>query len=162
MAANSPLNQRHDEAQASFAPSGPPEAGVMLVETFGQLELEYASIRKTAALFDLPHRAVLSITGDDRIEFLNRMLTQELNGIADGEVRRSFWLNRQGRIDADVTLVHFADRTLVDLDIHAADRMVSSLSEFLFAEDVQIADVSHRLHRLSLHGPEAAGCLGEV
>ena len=57
----SPLNPKHEFAGASLAPYGPPEGCVLLVETFGQLEIEYAAIRKAAALIDLPHRAVISI-----------------------------------------------------------------------------------------------------
>lgn len=158
----SPLNPKHEFAGASLAPYGPPEGCVLLVETFGQLEIEYAAIRKAAALIDLPHRAVIAITGDDRIEFLNRMVTQELKDLTPGDVRRSFWLNRKGRIDADLTLLHRPDQILVDLDVHAVTRTIESLSEFIFTEDVRIDNAGDRLHRLALHGPGAAARLAGI
>ncbi|MCA9310952.1 MAG: hypothetical protein KDA21_07090, partial [Phycisphaerales bacterium] len=94
MAQNSPLNNQHREQDASFTEYGP----VPVVETFGELEAEYAAIRKGAVLLDQPTRATVEVTGDDRLEFLNRMITQELKGMAPGMVRRGFWLNRKGRI----------------------------------------------------------------
>ena len=49
--------------------------------------------------------ATLVLTGTDRQSFLNRMLTQELKGLAPFGSRRSFWLNRKGRIDADLRVI---------------------------------------------------------
>ena len=162
MAIESPLHARHLEAEGSVIPYGPVEAGVLVVETFGRLEIEYASIRKAASLFDLPQRAVVSISGDDRIPFLDSMLTQELKTLTTGDTCRSFWLNRKGRIDADLTLIHFEDRTLIDVDVLSADLLVSTLSEFVFAEDVEIKNVTGEMHRLSMHGPDALVRRGEI
>jgi folate-binding protein YgfZ len=162
MARISPLRARHDTAGAEALCWGDPGADVQVVEAFGAIESEYGALRATCALLDLPHRGAISVTGADRIEFLNRMLTQELKGLAPGEVRFSFWLNRQGRIDADLRLGHYADRTLFDLDVHAAAVAAASLSEFLFSEDVQIEDVSESTHRLGLLGPGTPEVLAHV
>lgn len=141
---------------------GPPEAGIELCSTVGELEIEYAAIRKGAGLLDEPHRATLEVGGADRLEFLGRMITQKVIDLAPGEVRRSFWLNRKGRIDADMRLVAQEDRLLIDLDAHAAGRSVEALSEFIFAEDVEIRDATASWHRLSLHGPRAAELLAAL
>lgn len=142
-----------------FLPYGPAGAGIDLVEAFGAVEPEYALIRKGAALIDLPHRATLEVRGADRIAFLNRMVTQELKGMGPFEVRRSFWLTRKGRVDADLRLIELPDRMVIDLDSHAAERTVTGLSGYLFAEDVKIKDVSEQWHRLGLHGPMAGSLL---
>src|SRR5262245_1256909 len=108
----SPIQALHERAQAVLMPYGHDERdpGIPLVATYGELELEYAAIRKHAALYDQPHRAVIEVTGPDRIDFLNRMITQELKGLSQGEVRRAFWLNRKGRIDADLRVIELGDR----------------------------------------------------
>lgn len=162
MARISPLRARHEATGAEALRWGDPGADVQVVEAFGPIESEYGAVRAACALLDLPHRGALSVTGAERIEFLNRMLTQELKGIAPGEVRFSFWLNRQGRIDADLRLGHYEDRTLVDLDVHAAPAAAASLTEFLFSEDVQIEDVSENTHRLALLGPGAVEVLARA
>jgi folate-binding protein YgfZ len=108
------------------------------------------------------------VRGAERIDFLNRMVTQELKGIAPGEIRAGFWLNRKGRIDADLAFLQVPDAdgqppvTLVDLDIHDAARTVAALSAFLFAEDVQIADETAAWARLAVHGPEGAQVLSNA
>src|SRR5262249_51975642 len=124
--------------------------------------LEYAALRKGCILLDQPHRATLEITGADRLEFLNRMVTQELKGLEPFHVRRSFWLSRKGRIDADLRLIELGPRMFVDTDVHAADRALKGLSAFIITEDVKIEDRTEAMHRLALHGPTGPALLAAV
>ncbi len=133
-----------------------PTTGCELVATLGDLESEYAAVRRGAGLLDSPHRATVRITGSDRRDFLNRMVTQELKDLDPGTVRQTFWLNRRGRIEADLLLAEMGDHVLVGLDVHGAPKAVESLGEFLFTEDVEITDVTDTCHHLALHGPMAA------
>jgi len=128
-----------------------------IVAGFGEVEAEYASLRRGAGLIDLPNRATLTITGtfNDRRDFLNRMLTQEMKVLAPGLVKESFWLNRKGRLEADLLVIELGDRMLLDVDTHQAATTVKTLGEFLFAEDVVIKDASDQFHRLALHGKMA-------
>jgi len=171
MSLHSPIHPVHEEAGATFAPYGEVResgdgasisAPAQIVETYGELELEYAAIRRGCALLDLPHRGTIRVTGGERIEFLNRMLTQELAGIAPGSVRRSFWLNRKGRIDADLRVLHFEDHTLFDLDVLSAAQTAETLGEFVFTEDVELHDESESHHRLALHGVTSMALLDRL
>ncbi len=162
MARNSPIRQLHQQAEASLLIYGPPDTehgAVELVESYGELELEYSAVRKSCGLFDQPHRAVIEVTGNDRPDFLNRMLTQELKDLSPFHVRRSFWLNKKGRIDADLRVIDLPNRTLLECDIHAAARLVQTLSAFIVTEDVTIVDASEKYHRLALHGPTGVDLL---
>lgn len=126
-----------------------------LVATFGEPEAEYAALRRGAGLFDSPHRGTVVITGDDRRDFLDRMVTQALGDLDAGAVRASFWLNRKGRIDADLLLIELGDRTLLDVDVHRVELTVRTLGEFVFTEDVRITDATAELYHLAVHGPQA-------
>ena len=184
MAAN-PLQPEHERyarveslrlggvpVEVEWMPYGAPAEGGAeapdIVAGYGLLELEYAAFRRGAAVLDLAHRGTIAVRGAERIDFLNRMVTQELKGIAPGEVRAGFWLNRKGRIDADLAFLQVPDAdgqppvTLVDLDFHDAARTVTTLSAFLFAEDVQLADETAEWARLAVHGPEGAQVLSNA
>ncbi|TVQ60260.1 MAG: aminomethyl transferase family protein [Phycisphaerales bacterium] len=161
MAEHDPLRKHHQQAEASLLPyAGAP--GVEIVETFGDIEAEYAALRNGCVLLDQPQRATVVVRGADRREFLNRMLTQELKTVRPWRCVRSFWLNRKGRIDADLRVLELEDRTLFDVDVLAAPRVVETLGAFLFAEDVEIADASAAHRRLALHGPTAVDTLASV
>lgn len=159
MARMSPLFKVQQQAEAVFLPYGgggdADGEPVPVVGTFGELELEYAGIRKHVAVFDWPHRGVVEVAGADRVEFLNRMLTQELKGIGECGVRRSFWLNRKGRVDADLRVVSVPGRVLLEMDVHVAAAAAKSIGAFVITEDVVVRDVSGEVHRLAVHGPRA-------
>lgn len=154
--------QRAEPAVEAYGPHTEDADDIVMVQTFGPLEAEYGALRKGAVLLDQPHRATLEATGPDRLDFLNRMLTQELKGFADGEVRRAFWLNRKGRIDADLRLLNLPGRLLIDVDAHAARTALDGLSAYIITEDVTLADRTGAMHRLALHGPAAAALLAAV
>lgn len=158
----SPLYSHLQDLGATFLPWGPPEAAVPIVESFGELALEYAAIRKSALLLDLPLRATIEVRGADRLDFLERMLTQKIKEISPLSARRSFWLNRKGRIDADLRLIALPDTLLLDVDVHAAAKTIATLTDFVFSEDVTFDDRSASLHRLALHGPSAGAMLASV
>ncbi|MDX2147090.1 MAG: hypothetical protein SFZ23_06165 [Planctomycetota bacterium] len=144
---------------ASAAPAKPAQEPIPLVATYGELELEYAAIRKACMLLDQPQRATLELTGPDRLAFLNRMLTQELKGMRPFDVRRAFWLNRQGRIDADLRVIDLPSRTLLDVDAFALDRTLAGLSKYVVMDDVRLRDASGEHHRVALHGPTSLALL---
>ncbi|MCC6228281.1 MAG: aminomethyl transferase family protein [Phycisphaerales bacterium] len=157
MGRETPLRPLHEQAGAMLAVYGPTEGvggvPVDVPQIFGELEIEYAAIRKHAGLLDQATRATIELTGGDRLDFLNRMLTQELKGVQPGSVRRAFWLNRKGRIDADMHVVHLANRTLIDVDILALERTTTSLASFIITEDASLREMSGQMYRLAIHGP---------
>jgi len=130
-----------------------------VVASFGELEIEYATLRKSAVLIDQPQRAVIEVAGPDALPFLDRMLTQKLADLKPGQARPSFWLNRQGRIVADLWVVALEGLVLLDVDISQANALVESLSQFVFTEDLTIRDASALWHRFALIGPKAAAVL---
>ena len=162
MAHTSPLNQQHRQAEALIELYGPPDAGVEVVATFGELESEYAALRKGCVLLDMAQRGTLRVTGPERLDFLNRMLTQKLDDLSPWHARRSFWLSRKGRIDADMRLIATDDEVMVDLDIHSVERAVTALDGYLFAEEVTLADATDETHRLALHGPHSIELLAAI
>ncbi len=165
MATTSPLAEQHHAAQAGtlvYGSGADNTPSVEVVATFGELELEYAAIRKSCALLDLPQRGVIELTGGERIDFLNRMLTQELKNLPPYSSRRAFWLNRKGRIDADLRVVHLPSRTLLDVDVLAVQRTIEGLSAYIITEDVEIRDATAATHRFSLHGPTSLTLLAEI
>jgi folate-binding protein YgfZ len=154
---------RAADPQVEYIPYAPPgdegPAACTLVATLGDPESEYAALRRGAGVFDSPHRGTLLVTGADRRDFLDRMVTQELKDLQGGMVKPTFWLNRKGRIEADLLLVELGDRMLVDVDVYRAEYAVKTLNDYVFAEDVTITDATAEFHHLALLGPQAPAVL---
>ncbi len=156
MANPSPLEAQFEAADAQLMPFG---EGATVVAMHDVIETEYAPVRKGATLMDCPHRALVELTGGDRQGFLHNVLTQDINAMGPGQVRRAFMLTAQGRIIADLFVVHGEKQTWLDVDVLCAQQLLDELDKLLFSEDVQIIDHRATYHRLSLHGPKAMGVL---
>lgn len=156
MTTHSPLQAVHESAEAFFLNYGPPELQTPIVETFGQLDMEYAALRKSTVVFDEPHMGTLKITGTERHAFLNNMLTAKVDDLKLTQSLHSFWLNRQGRIDADLRIIETTiddqPTTLVRLDRHLCKPTADSLNAFIFAEDIEIT-IDDSISWISIHGP---------
>ncbi|MAE61642.1 MAG: hypothetical protein CMJ49_09840 [Planctomycetaceae bacterium] len=154
----SPLHASHDRVEALFTPFGEVE----IVADFGSLEREYAAIRKTAGLLDCPQRGLIQLKGGDRLEFLQRLISHDCGSLKPGEGRRALLLNGKGRIVTDMIVLEREAETWLDVDVHTVEPVMEALDHYLFADDVQLSDETSAMHRVSLHGPEAARLAGEV
>lgn len=158
----SPIRNMHAQAEAAFQTWGPEDSGVEMVETFGEIASEYAALRRGCALLDMTNRGTIEITGADRLDFLDRMITQQVKGLPPYRCVRSFWLNRKGRIDADLRVLALEDRVLLDLDWLTVDRARRTLDAFVITEDATIKNVSAEWSRLAVHGPTTSELLQAV
>src|SRR5882757_4299730 len=122
-----PLHTLHTQTEAEFQQY----ESLEIVTTFGQPEAEYAAIRKSTALMDLPQRGLLELTGRDRLAFLNNLLTnqtwdkQTKTGLPPHTGVYAYFLNLKGRIVADMNVLELEDRTLLETDA----RMVETLQK---------------------------------
>jgi folate-binding protein YgfZ len=159
-----PLHALHTQAEAEFQPYEQLE----IVSTFGQPEAEYAAIRKSSALMDLPQRGVLELSGRDRLAFLNNLLTNQTwdkatkSGLAAGSGVYAYFLNLKGRIVADMNVLELGERTLLETDVRMVEVLRTAFEKFIFSEQVQMTSKVGALHRISLHGPEALSILKDA
>lgn len=157
-----PLHDLHQQAEAEFQSW----AEIEIVETFGEPQAEYAYIRKSAGMIDLPQRGILELTGKDRLPFLNNLLTNLTwdkslkSGLEDGQTVYAFMLNLRGRIVADMNVIELGDRTYLEMDARLVESLRLVLDKYLFAEQVKITSRLEDLHEIALHGPAAGELLG--
>ena len=163
-----PLLTIHQQAEAEFQNYAQTE----IVSTFGEPAAEYAAIRKSAALVDLPQRGFLQLTGRDRLVFLNNLLTNQTydkeakTPMAAGRSVYAFLLNaKSGRIIADMNVLGAGGswNPVLEMDARGWTATVrTELDKYLFGEKVQISDESEKLHEIALHGPGAETILSNV
>jgi folate-binding protein YgfZ len=151
------------EAEVEYLPFGPAdETGAPTCEipaAFGEVELEYAAIRAGCAVVDLAQRAMLVVRGADRVDFVNRLVTNDLRKAAEGGVVRAFLTNRKGRIEADLAVGVGSEALLVETLAHDADAVRESLERLVFSEDVAVETRLSTHHLVGVHGPKAGAAL---
>ena len=159
MPAINPLQAMHEQAEATFIGYG---SDLQVVESYGEVEAEYAAIRKGAALMDAPHRTVAILTGKDRLGFLHNKVTNDTNQLTPGTGCYAYLLNLKGRIVMDLNILHAEEATLVELDRRLAPEFLRTMEKYVFTEDVRILDGAEQLGRLTLLGPKAVLLLKKV
>lgn len=188
-AANSPapaaaLRELHAAADATFIPFGPEESDaaakadsaggqasvIELVDTYGAYEAEYAAIRKSAGLLDMPMMSLVRVKGSDAGDFLHRLLSNEVTSLPVGQCRRAFLLDTKGHILAELLVMHAKAGSgteaptyfYLECDRLSVPTVLAELDKYLFGEDVTLEDLTGQYHRFSLHGPTAATWLETV
>ncbi|MCE2515147.1 MAG: folate-binding protein YgfZ [Acidobacteria bacterium] len=122
----------------------------------------YRALRDGAAVTDRSDRGLIAVRGDDRAGFLQGLLTNDVEALADGDGCYAAWLTPQGRMIADLDVVHAGDALLLDVDGGAADALLARLDALVFTEDVRLADLSRARASHGVHGPRAAQVLEQV
>ncbi len=115
-----------------------------------------AAVRRGAGLFrDLP-RGVIAVAGSDRARWLNGMVSNDVASLEPGTSGSGCYatlLTPEGRIVADLQVLHRGDAFWLDVAAFAVGAVVGRLERYIIADDVQLADRSADFERLGLEGP---------
>jgi aminomethyltransferase len=98
----------------------------------------------------------IAVTGEDRVRWLNGMVTNSVQALTPGEGAYSFLLSAQGRIQGDATVWAKPDLLLLQTDRSQVDAILALLNRFIIMDDVELADESAHWHGLLVAGPLAA------
>jgi folate-binding protein YgfZ len=157
MIARSPFRKQARAAGAVFAE----RFGVELPEHFGEPHAEYEAVRRAAGLVDMSFRGLVTLTGADRLRWLNGQITNDVKSLKAGEGILAAVLNVKGHILADLAVYGLSDSVWIDLNRDRAQTVRDTFDRYIVADDVVAENGSDRLARLMLVGPEAGRVMGE-
>ena len=122
-------------------------------------EHEYNAIRNAAALIDISPLYKYLITGRDATKLLNRIITRDLNRVAQGQVIYCCWCDEQGKVIDDGTITRLAEDRY---RWTAAEPNLRWFHQNGLNMQVEIEDISERTAALALQGPTSARLLKTV
>ncbi|MBI3312890.1 MAG: aminomethyl transferase family protein [Candidatus Omnitrophica bacterium] len=120
---------------------------------------EYAAIRNHAALIQKPWCSQIMVKGEDRVNFLHRMLSQDIESLKPGEGTYAAFLSAAGKVLAMMAVYVLQNHILLITKDHEAQKLIGLLDEFLITEDVRLEDVTEKFSLLALRGPKAGLCV---
>lgn len=115
----------------------------------------YHALRHAAAVVRRSDRGVLTVTGSERLSWLQGLLTNDVAALAPGAAMAAAYLTPQGRMVTDLRVIHAGDRTYLDVPAALAAALRVRLDALIFAEDASVADDSVSTRIVELHGPGA-------
>jgi tRNA-modifying protein YgfZ len=122
----------------------------------------YAAARSGAAWFDRSAEGRLLVSGADRASWLQGLLTNDIGALAAGRGCYAAHLTPQGRMASDMRLLETGHDILMDVPRSMLPALLDRFEMFIITEDVSLADVTPRLARLTVVGPEAAAALASA
>ncbi|MES1260951.1 MAG: glycine cleavage T C-terminal barrel domain-containing protein [Acidobacteriota bacterium] len=115
----------------------------------------YSALMHGAAILDLSSRGRIRVTGEDRARLLHAMTTNHIRQLQAGEGLYAFFLNAQGRIQADAYVLCFDDHFLLDTEPETRGLVYEHLDRYIIADDVTLEDVTEQTFCLGLEGAGA-------
>lgn len=123
---------------------------------------QYLAVREGAALVDRSDRGRIRLTGKDRRDYLQGLLTNDIAALTPGTGCYACLLTAQGRMISDMYVVETGDAVLMDLERQVTPRVVAHLDQFVFSEDVVVSDVSDSIRQLGVFGPKSPEVLRQL
>ena len=125
-------------------------------------QTQLAALLQTVGVTPLDHTGWIRVTGDDRVRWLNGMVTNATQQLNSGEGNYNFLLSVQGRIQGDATIFAEPDALLLETAASQVPALMTLLDRFIIMDDVELADVSATQAGLLVAGPQAASLLAKI
>ena len=147
-----PLYDTHKALGAKFISY----AGWLLPERYGAgLIEEHMAVRRRAGVFDVSHMGEVFIKGDDTIENLQYLLTNDFSKMEEGQVRYSVMCDESGGILDDMLVYKvYDDCFMIVLNAANTDSDVEWMKDRLKG-DAELWDASEETSQFAVQGPEA-------
>jgi tRNA-modifying protein YgfZ len=122
----------------------------------------YAAARRRAASVDRSDRGRIVVSGADRRSYLHGLLTNDITALGAGQGCYAAYLTAQGRMIADLHVYELGDVVLLTMVGSVKDTVMAKLDHFIFAEDVQLGDVTATFAQIAVIGPDASRAAAQV
>ena len=120
---------------------------------------EYAAARRGVALFDRSALGKVTVTGRDRLSFLQGMLTNDVKALAPGQGVPAAFLDAHGKVMALLVVYAATDQVLIELPAQMTAKTLETLDHFLISEKAYFEAADEAFAILSLQGPGAKAAL---
>lgn len=129
--------------------------GATTAAAFSNPHDEVSSLLKGCGVYDLGFRTRLSLTGGDRVRWMNGMVTNNIRDLAVGHGVYAFLLNPQGRILGDMYVYNHGESLIVETDRSQVSAIAATFDHYIIMDDVEVEDLAAKWTCLGLAGPDA-------
>jgi aminomethyltransferase len=107
-------------------------------------------------------RTLLSLSGRDRVRWLNGMVSNSIRDLGAGEGVYAFVLTPQGHIQADLYAFNRGESLLVETDRAQGETVLQIFRKYIIMDKVEIQDLSDETSVIALTGPRSAAVLSSL
>lgn len=128
--------------------------------TYDNIEAEYTAAMEGITLHDSSYVGRIKATGDDVLDLLNRISTNEVVNLQPGQGAPTVLTTDRGRIIDVITVLNLADQALLITSPQSKNAVIEWIDKYTIVEDVVCEDITFNTAMLSMIGTGAKEALG--
>jgi aminomethyltransferase len=137
-------------------------AGAETVLNFGSAAEELEALRHGCGVFDLGWRGKLVVSGEDRVRWLNGMVSNNTRDLRQDFGNYNFVLSPQGRIQGDLLAFQRGEFYVLETEASQVGAIREFFERYIIMDDVEIGDISAGLTSIGIGGPRALDVLSSM
>ena len=111
-------------------------------EHYGNPLGEQKRLADGSAIVDLSHHGVVTVSGPDRLSWLDSLTSQSIKGMKPGDSSETLQLDINGRLEYAMRVIDDGDTTWLLVDAGEAEGLLAWLTKMRFMLRVELADRS--------------------
>jgi len=124
---------------------------------------EHLRTRNAAGLFDVSHMGEIWVEGHDAIEFVNRLTTNDVTELVDGQAQYSALTNEKGGVVDDLLVYRFfEDKLLLVVNAGTTEKDWDWITSHKKNENMTLTNASADYCQIAVQGPSAVGILQKL
>ena len=117
---------------------------------------EHMATRTRAGLFDVSHMGEIWVEGHDAIEFVNRITTNDVTKLVDGQAHYSALTNEKGGVVDDLLVYRFfEDKLLLVVNAGTTEKDWAWITSHKKDENITLTNASADYCQIAIQGPKA-------
>lgn len=155
-----PLNNAHRQLGGRMVDFGGWDMPVQYPA--GTIE-EHLRTRTHAGLFDVSHMGEIDVRGRDAIAFVNRLTSNDVTKLIDGQAQYTALTTPEGTVIDDLLVYRFSeDHLFLVVNAGTTDKDWDWIKSHHAGESVELKNVSADYCQLALQGPDAVSILQKL
>ncbi len=127
---------------------------------YGNMLDEYRAVREAVGIADLSHRGKLRVTGEDRVKWLQSVISNDLLSLQPGQGRYSSFLTHKGKMLTYFRCYMQSDAVMLEDAGEIGDQTYTALRKFLlYGTKAKMENCRDSWGLLLLSGPKAAAVM---
>jgi len=153
-----PLHEQHQALGATFQANGDWEVPTH----YGNPQVEYKALHSSAGLMDLSFRGRVMVTGDDRITWLQSIISQDILPLQPGQGCYSTFMDHKGKILSYFRALIRPNEVVIEDVGEVGEQTHAAFKKFLlYGTKAKMTKGGENQGLLLLSGPKAAEILKE-
>ena len=138
-------------------------AGWMMPVSYSSIIDEHKTVRENVGLFDVSHMGEVFVQGDDSVDFLNKLVPQDVSKLVDFKAVYCQLTNKDGGIIDDLIIYKIGDKKyLLIVNASRIDDDLNWMVRNSLGFNVSIDNQSHNYSLLAIQGPKASDLMEKM